>query len=109
MVSFADDVQPIFTQNCATAGCHTGANPPQGLNLSEGVAYGMIVDVPSNESPLDRIEPGSSADSYLVHKIDGTQASVGGSGVQMPFGQPQLSEMLRDIIRVWADEGALDN
>jgi hypothetical protein len=79
------------------------------MNLSVGLAYGMIVDVPSNESGLDRIEPGSSADSYLVHKIDGTQASVGGSGARMPFGQPQLSETLRDIIRAWADEGAEDN
>ena len=69
----------------------------------------MIVDVPSNQSPLDRIEPGSSADSYLVHKIDGTQLSVGGSGTRMPFGQPLLSEMIRDIIRVWVDEGALRN
>ncbi len=109
MVSFADDVQPIFTLSCAVAGCHTGANPPEGMNLSVGMAYDMIVNVASNQSDLDRIEPNSSAFSYLVHKIDGTQASVGGSGARMPFGQPQLSEMIRDIIRVWADEGAMDN
>ena len=111
-VSFANDVQPIFTQSCATAGCHSGANPPDGLNLSNGMSYAMIVSVASVQLPsMNRIEPGDASNSYLVHKIDGTQASVGGLGAGMPTPGAGgiLSEELRDIIRVWADEGALDN
>ena len=111
-MSFANDVQPIFTQYCATAGCHSGANPPDDLNLEAGMAYGMIVSVASMQVPsLSRIEPSSSANSYLVHKMDGTQASVGGVGTAMPppSAGGMLSQMLRDVVRTWADEGALDN
>ena len=111
-VSFANDVQPIFTQYCATAGCHSGANPPDGLNLEAGMSYGMIVSVASVQlASMNRIEPSDAANSYLVHKMDGTQASVGGAGTGMPPPQAGgiLSQMLRDIVRVWAEEGALDN
>ena len=35
-VTLSDDVQPIFTSNCALSGCHAGTNPQQGMNLSVG-------------------------------------------------------------------------
>ena len=33
----------IFNLNCAVPGCHSGSNPPQGMNLSEGEAFSNIV------------------------------------------------------------------
>ena len=43
-VSFAADVQPIFTANCAAViGCHTPIAPAQGMDLSAGSAYAAIV------------------------------------------------------------------
>jgi hypothetical protein len=46
--------------------------------------------------------------SYLYHKITGTQASVGGSGERMPRGG-QLSDAEIQTIRAWIAQGALDN
>jgi hypothetical protein len=109
-VSFCAQVQPIFTANCAFSGCHAGASPQLGQNLSPGQAYASIVNVPSVEAPaLDRVEPFDPETSYLVHKLEGTQASVGGSGGLMPLGQGALPAADIQLIRAWITEGALNN
>jgi hypothetical protein len=109
-VSFCADIQPIFTNNCAFSGCHAGASPQLGQNLSPGQAYTSIVDVPSVEAPtLDRVEPANPDSSYLVHKIQGTFASVGGSGDRMPLGQGALPAADIDLIRAWIAAGAPNN
>ncbi len=107
--TLSGDVQPILSNSCAFSGCHAGTSPQQGMNLSAGLMHSNTVNVPSNESGLDRIEPGQPDQSYLVHKIQGTQGTVGGSGVQMPFGGPALSQASIDIIRAWVADGAQDN
>src|SRR4051812_41815947 len=38
----------VFDASCLT-GCHSGANPTSGMNLSSGRAYGALVNVPSNQ------------------------------------------------------------
>jgi hypothetical protein len=106
---FAAQVQPIFTSNCALSGCHAGSNPAQGMNLSDGQAYANIVNVQSNESSLLRVKPGEPDESYLVHKIQGTQGSVGGSGGQMPLGGTPLTQAQIDLIREWITDGAPNN
>jgi hypothetical protein len=106
---FAADVQPIFTNNCAFSGCHAGTNPAQGMNLSDGQAYANIVNVQSNESGLLRVKPGEPDSSYLVHKIQGTQGSVGGSGDQMPRGRTPLTQAQINLIREWITNGAEEN
>jgi hypothetical protein len=106
---FAAAVQPIFTANCAFSGCHAGSNPAQGMNLSDGQAYANIVNVQSNESSLLRVRPSEPDSSYLVHKIQGTQGSVGGSGGQMPLGRTPLSQTQINIIRQWITDGAQNN
>jgi len=109
-VSLADDVQPVFTSSCATAGCHVGAGAPDGLDLSAGVAYGNMADVASIQLPsMDLIEPGDPDNSYLVRKIEGTQTQAGGLGGRMPAGTSPLSQEIIDMIRVWVEEGATDN
>lgn len=107
--TFAADVQPIFSGNCAFSGCHAGPTPQQGQNLSAGNAYANIVGVFSRELPtMLRIDPGQPLTSYLVHKIRGTQLQVGGQGVRMPFGG-QLTQPEIDVIRAWVQAGALNN
>ena len=106
---FAAAVQPIFTANCAFSGCHAGASPAQGMNLSDGQAYANIVNVMSNQSGLLRVEPSEPDSSYLVHKIQGTQGSVGGSGGQMPLGRTALTQTQIDTIRQWITDGAANN
>lgn len=97
------DIQPIWTVRCAP--CHVG-DVSGGLDLSPGSAYGNVVDVPAAGLPsMDRIEPGSTADSYLWHKVSGTQASVGGSGSTMPVGG-SLTAHERDLLERWIEAGA---
>jgi hypothetical protein len=96
----------IFTPNCAVSGCHSGANPQQGMNLSASQIYTNIVNVSSAEVPsLMRVLPGNPDNSYLIHKIEGA-ASV---GARMPLGQPSLTVAEIDMIRQWILDGAQDN
>jgi hypothetical protein len=120
VVSFAQAVQPIFTNRCVL--CHDDTAPPPGsspMNLMAGAAYANIVNVPAAETAtvtdLDRIEPGDPEASYLIHKIQGTHTapSVGGSGERMPRGctalPPCLSAAEIQLIRQWVLEGAANN
>ncbi len=96
----------VFTPSCALSGCHAGASPQAGMNLSQRQAYAAIVGVPSNEQPsLMRVNPGNPDQSYLVQKIEGT-AVVGG---RMPLGGPPLSNDLIQMIRQWVANGAQDD
>lgn len=107
---FANTVQPIFTASCATGFCHVGDNPSAGMNLSAGVAYASIVNVPANELvTMSRIRPGQPDSSYLVHKIQGTHLSVGGIRARMPVGGPYLSDQEVARIRDWVSQGAAND
>jgi hypothetical protein len=109
-VTLSGHVQPIFTESCALSDCHAGAQAPQGQNLSEGQAFANIVNVASGELPsMNRVTPGDPETSYLVHKIQGTQATVGGSGGRMPLGTGALPQSEIDVIRAWIADGAKNN
>ena len=108
-VSFATDIQPILTTNCAVAGCHVGVGAPEGLDLQEGEAYANLVGVTSRQVPtLNRVEPGDPEKSYLFLKHRG-DASIGS---RMPLNNPTFFDANPDLLaleRVWIEEGALDN
>ena len=111
-VSLSEDVQPLFTFNCAVSGCHDRATGESGLVLEEGGLFDAgtgIVNVASQEAPLLRVQPFDSQASYLIHKLQGTQGTVGGGGEQMPFGETPLDDATIQVIRDWIDEGAQDN
>jgi hypothetical protein len=104
------DVQPILSVSCALSGCHVGPNAVLGQDLSAGRTFGSVVDVPSVEAPaLRRVRPFLPDSSYLVHKIQGTQATVGGSGDRMPLIGGPLTEDEIAVIRAWIAAGALDD
>ncbi len=105
-IRFSADVQPIFTRSCAFLGCHAGTSPAQGLNLESGNAYGNLVNVQSAEiADVVRVNPGMSAASYLVRKLEGTSIV----GERMPFGGPYLPDAEIQVIRDWIDQGADNN
>jgi hypothetical protein len=80
------------------------------MNLSEGVAYANIVDVPSAEVPgMRRVRPSLPDSSYLVHKVQGTHSSVGGVGDRMPLGGAPLTATEIGRIRSWILLGAKNN
>lgn len=95
----------IFTPNCDKAGCHDAASASGGMVLAAGRAYGEIVNVRSTEnSTLDRIEPGSPERSYMVMKLRG---DPGITGERMPLDQPAgLPQAQIDGLIAWVRAGA---
>ncbi len=108
LVSFATEIQPIFTGSCI--GCHGGGSPAMGMSLESGQSYANTVNVASIQAAgMDRIEPGDPDNSYLIHKVQGTQLTVGGSGLQMPRNGTPLTQETIDLMRLWVTQGARDN
>jgi len=108
-VSFSADVQPIFTANCALAGCHTGPSPEEGLDLRAGRSYARLVNVDSHEcGQLKRVRPGRADASYLVFKLEGPPQPCF-SGDRMPRNAPPLSASDRETIQTWIAQGAANN
>jgi hypothetical protein len=107
---FATDVWPILDGACY---CHISTPPGTPFNtdffMGPGVeeGYAAIVNQPSSVAGLDFVELGSSADSYLYHKVAGTFVSVGGGGDPMPLGGTLTAED-RATIERWIDGGALE-
>lgn len=103
--NFSEIQANVFTPDCATSGCHAGANAVAGLNLEETNSYAMLVGIQSSQdAALQRVEAGDPDNSYLVQKLEGTASS----GQQMAPGAP-LPQAEIDVIRQWITDGATDD
>jgi hypothetical protein len=101
-------VQPIFTRECATSGCHDAARARAGLDLSAGAAYGALVGVTATQCSGTKklVVAGDLAASYLMSKLTGVGMC---SGSQMPKAGTSLPAPDLDSITSWICGGALDN
>lgn len=100
----------IFTPSCATGGCHSAASASESLSLAAGQSHDALVGRASEQvSSMNRVTAGDIANSYLIHKLENTQESVGGSGVRMPKGAAALSATQIQAIKDWIEAGALNN
>jgi hypothetical protein len=108
---FDAEIQPILESACL---CHFSAMPGGDmtapyLNFNAGFAVGELVDVDSVQVPsMKRVAPGDIDNSYLVHKLRGTHADVGGPADTDPM--PPLAPLAEDdIMRIeaWIAAGAL--
>jgi hypothetical protein len=106
-VSFKRDVLPILQENCVM--CHQDSLPMGALDLMPRIAYAALVGVRSSEIKMLRVAPGNPEQSYLFHKIAGSNALIGGNGNSMPLGQPPLSKEDVGIVGRWIAQGAKDN
>lgn len=120
------DVAPLLAARCATAGCHVGAEPAMGLDLSSaGAIVRTALRVASRERPAPgpagaspgdprwgamlRIDPGVSPQqgrpeySYLVYKILGDGPVI---GARMPPDGPPLSDEESAAVADWIALGA---
>jgi mono/diheme cytochrome c family protein len=104
-ISFEADVQPIFDENCVT--CHQSGGAPQGLVLEDGKSWDSLLHGRSAESKLPLVAPGRPAESYLLHKLAGTQTRTG-SGAPMPPGDRLAPDKLA-IVQRWIVAGAPNN
>lgn len=103
--SFAQDLQPVFNNRCATQQCHGDAEQA-GLSLVDGEAYGELVLTQSTSEPeYFRVMPGAPDSSYLVIKIEGNQSV----GSRMPLTGGPLDSDTIQLIRNWILAGAQDN
>lgn len=95
----------VFTPSCASAGCHRGVVPSAGLDLTLGKSYSQLINVNSTQVPgILLVKPGDSANSYLIHKIDGTFTEGGLMPVRRSLTTSQIQ-----IVKQWVDGGALNN
>ncbi len=102
------NIQSIFTLNCALSGCHIGPNALMGLDLSEGQAFGSLVDRQSIEVPsLKLVSPFNPDESYLVMKLEGSPQIAAGT-MTMPIGRSPLDQEVINQIRAWIANGALE-
>jgi len=93
----------VFSASCALSGCHAGAAPQAGMDLSLGVAYQNTVGVSSTErADLWRIAPGDPDSSYLIKKVRGDPDI---SGSRMPFGGTLGASQMR-LLTDWVRRGA---
>ena len=110
-MSFGSSVQPIFSANCATAGCHVkGAGTSvKNLDLSIGDSYANLVNKLAVECADGRlrVKPSDPATSYLMQKL--TNVNLCGTGTQMPKKGASLSSADMITISNWICEGAPSN
>ena len=93
IVSFSNDIMPVFNAHCITSGCHVGGSPSAGLNLSQSVAYSQL---------------------FTKHEIDTTNASNSNLYIEVASGQmPQTGGKLSDynigLIQKWIQQKAKNN
>lgn len=93
-------MEPIFSASCGGY-CH-GASGSGGLSITDRAS---LVGAASSVAGYSYVEPGSLEDSYLWHKLEGTQSTVGGSGEQMPKGS-SLSAADKATLQDWILGGA---
>jgi uncharacterized protein (TIGR03118 family) len=103
-VTLAQLQSSVFTPICS--GCHNGVGGalPGVMNLSNASASAAaLINVTSLEVPsLKRVLPNDPANSYIIHKLEGTQTS----GSRMPLGGPFLSPATIDSVKAWIQAGA---
>ena len=105
LLGFADNIQPIFTANCAVSTCHVaGSSTGAPMSLVAGVSVGNLVGQVASGSAGTRVIAGDSANSVLVERIDGTTP-----GRMPPAPAPLLPANEQNLIKVWIDMGAKNN
>jgi hypothetical protein len=95
--------------------CHGGSGGLSGLDDCNN-GYANLVGVASTRLPaMSRVEAGDPTMSFFMHKLDGTQGMFdamcngGACGLQMPLGGDPLPVGVRDAIRTWILDGALND
>lgn len=103
LATYASIKSTIIDVSCAISGCHSGSLPAAGLALDgEGPLNNLVNRTSQGDGSLNLITPGDSANSYLVHKLEGTALS----GRQMPGNAAPLDTKKITAVKNWIDAGA---
>jgi len=81
--------------------CHNPSAKEGGLDLSDPWA---LVGVRSTQANMELLMPGNHMESYLWHKVNGTQGIAGGMGQGMPAEESWNQDQI-DLLARWIDLG----
>ncbi|MDC0748957.1 PE-PGRS family protein [Polyangium mundeleinium] len=104
-VAFAE-VQTILSASCAVGGCHSGAAPKQGLDLTSANAHAELVNVPAEQCAGEtrmRVKPGAPSESYIIDKMMNVDKCAGN---KMP-PSIALSDAKIQVVSDWICGGAM--
>lgn len=109
IVSFSQDIQPIFDASCVV--CHSagGFADLEGiaLRLTASESFNGLVNQPSSQrADLTLVVPGDSASSLLFQKVSSAMPPIGST---MPLVGGPLPADQSGLIRDWIDQGAMNN
>ena len=95
LVSFSKDLVPLFTQNCAVAGCHgAGGKAPV---LAADKAFNSLM------ANTDYINVKSPEDSELYLFLTGKKSPA------MPMGKATNPSNINGLVLAWIKQGAKKN
>lgn len=97
--NYASIQKEIFDNYCIS--CHSGAFASGNLDLSFGVSYDNIFNKPNSIGSEIYVKPGRSDDSYIIHRLSDN------SQIMPPTGA--IDQYLIDTLKVWIDQGAINN
>lgn len=96
----------IEQHTCTQSACH-GSIRQGGLDLRPEVAYGQLVNAPSQAAVMDRVEAGDHERSLLWRKLAASTLGLAGVPLSpMPQGLPPLPANQLDALRLWIAAGA---
>lgn len=110
--SYATTVGPIFDMKC-TESCHEpdgilggpGGFDEVQMDLTAAVGYATLTSGKSTQAVAMWIVGSTPEDSYLWHKLNDTQLTVGGEKARMPItGELTAAEL--ETVRAWIEGGA---
>ncbi|MFT3916203.1 MAG: hypothetical protein QM704_19640 [Anaeromyxobacteraceae bacterium] len=105
--TYASITTGLMVPRCATGACHGGSSPVAFPPCDANRWYAAMVDVESQQAPgVKLIAPGDPDSSYLVHKLRGTHALVGGGGARMPIADAALDDAEQAAVEAWIANGA---
>lgn len=90
LVCFERDVMPIFANNCAMSGCHSGSNPAHDDNFTTYAGIRASFDLNDDIADNDILE--------AITEDDPRE--------RMPLNMPALSDAQISTIRKWIEQGA---
>jgi hypothetical protein len=96
VISFSNDLIPLFHANCSISGCHTGANPTGNLNLDATAAYTNLMRRGSGY--IDTINPNFS---LLYSQM------ISASDPMPPTGL--LNSCKTELVLKWIEQKAKNN
>lgn len=96
--------ETVFVPRCGNAACHGGANPANGLDLTQDAHAALVGVASTDNADVARVVAGAPDASLLFQVLS---ADVGGVR-QMPPGF-QLADEDLEGIRLWIEDGAQDN